>query len=69
LTKEGIIMELSQMSDTAILNALFDIAAVEANGNGEYGEGLTWQDEQEYQRLDWELGKRIELHQNVEKVY
>ena len=62
-------MELSQMSDTAILNALFDIAAVEANGNGEYGEGLTWQDEQEYQRLDWELGKRIELHQNVEKVY
>ena len=51
-------MELSQMSDTAILNALFDIAAVEANGNGEYGEGLTLQDEQEYQRLDWELSKR-----------
>ena len=55
-------MGLSQMSDTAILNALFDIAAVEANGNGEYGEGLTWQDEQdeqEYQRLDWELSKRL----------
>ncbi len=49
---------LHQMSDTAILNALFDIAAVEANGNGEYGEGLTQQDEQEYQRLDWELSKR-----------
>ena len=52
-------MELSQMSDTAILNALFDIAAVEDNGNGEYGEGLTLQDEQEYQRLDWELSKRV----------
>ena len=52
-------MELSQMSDTAILNALFDIAAVEANGDGEYGEELTLQDEQEYQRLDWELSKRI----------
>ena len=52
-------MELSQMSDTAILNALFDIAAVEANSNGEYGEELTLQDEQEYQRLDWELSKRV----------
>ena len=60
--KGGNIMELSQMSDVAILNALFDIAAVEANGNGEYGEygeGLTQQDEQEYQRLDWELSKRM----------
>ena len=46
-------MELSQMSDTAILNALFDIAAVEGSGDE-----LTWQDEQEYQRLDWELYKR-----------
>ncbi len=53
---------LHQMSDTAILNALFDIAAVEANGNGEYGEGLTQQDEQEYQRLDWELSKRVKLN-------
>ena len=51
---------LSSMSDTAILNALFDIAAVEANGNGEYGEGLTLQDEQEYQRLDWELSKKVD---------
>ena len=50
---------LSSMSDTAILNALFDIAAVEANSNGEYGEKLTLQDEQEYQRLDWELSKRV----------
>ena len=50
---------LSSMSDVTILNALFDIAAVEANGNGEYGEGLTQQDEQEYQRLDWELSKRM----------
>ena len=43
---------LSSMSDTAILNALFDIAAMEANGNGEYGEGLTCQDEQDYKELD-----------------
>ena len=50
---------LSSMSDTAILNALFDIAAVEANGDGEYGEGLSEQDEQEYQRLDWELYNRL----------
>ena len=50
---------LSQMSDTAILNALFDIAAVETNGNGEYGEGLTLQDEREYQRLDGVLYKRM----------
>ena len=49
---------LSSMSDTTILNALFAIAAVEADGNGEYGDGLTLQDEQEYQRLDWELSKR-----------
>mgnify|MGYP001592050465 CR=1 FL=1 len=45
---------LSSMSDTAILNALFNIAAVEANGDE-----LTLQDEQDYQRLDWELSKRI----------
>jgi len=51
-------MELSEMSDTAILNALFSIAAVEANSNGEYGDELSEQDEQEYQRLDWELSKR-----------
>lgn len=50
---------ISSMDDTAILNALFDIAAVEANSNGEYGEELTWQDEQEYQRLDWELYRRM----------
>ena len=53
---------LSNLSDTAILNALFDIAAVEVDGNGEYGEygeGLSEQDEQEYQRLDWELSKRV----------
>jgi hypothetical protein len=42
------------MSNTAILNALFDIAEVEANGAK-----LTLQDEQEYQKLDWELVKRI----------
>lgn len=51
-------MELSQMSDTAILNALFDIAVIEANSNGEYGEELTHQDEQDYLKLDWELLKR-----------
>jgi len=45
---------ISSMSGTAILNALFDIAAVEANG-----EELDWQDEQEYQILDGELGKRV----------
>jgi hypothetical protein len=45
---------LSSMSDTAIINALFDIAAVEANG-----EELSQQDEREYQRLDWELNKRM----------
>jgi hypothetical protein len=50
---------LSSMDDTVILNALFDIAEVEANGNGEYGDELTLQDEQEYQKLDWELGKRV----------
>jgi len=50
---------LSSMSDTAILNALFDIAEVEANGNGEYGDELTLQDEQEYQRLDVELYRRM----------
>ena len=48
---------LSSMSDTAILNALFAIAAVEANGNGDK---LSEQDEQEYQKLDWELSKRTE---------
>jgi len=53
---------LSSMDDITILNALFDIAVVEANGNGEYGEGLTQQDEQEYQRLDWELSKRVKLN-------
>lgn len=51
-------MELTQMSDTAIINALFDIAAVEANGNGEYGEELTWQDEQEYKELNAALSLR-----------
>ena len=49
---------LSSMSDTAILNALFDIAAVEANGNGEYGERLTLQDEQDYWKLEVELSNR-----------
>jgi hypothetical protein len=46
---------LTQMDDTTILNALFDIAAIEAD---EYGE-LTWQDEQDYQALDFELYKRM----------
>jgi hypothetical protein len=45
---------LTQMDDVAILNALFDIAAIEAD---EYGE-LTWQDEQDYQQLDRELSCR-----------
>jgi len=45
---------ISSMDDTAILNALFDIAAVEANG-----EKLTLQDEQDYEELDWELYKRM----------
>jgi len=46
---------LTKLSDTTILNALFDIAAIEAD---EYGE-LTWQDEQDYQKLDMELYKRL----------
>jgi len=46
---------LTQLSDTTILNALFDIAAIEAE---EYGE-LTWQDEQDYRKLDMELYKRL----------
>jgi hypothetical protein len=55
VTREASNMEnISSMSGTAILNALFDIAAVEANG-----EELDWQDEQEYQILDGELGKRV----------
>jgi len=45
---------ISSMSDIAILNALFDIAAVEANGDE-----LSQQDEREYQRLDWELYRRM----------
>jgi hypothetical protein len=49
-------LSLTQMDDVTILNALFDIAAIEAD---EYGE-LTWQDEQDYQKLDWELSKRME---------
>jgi len=46
---------LTKLSDTTILNVLFDIAAIEAD---EYGE-LTWQDEQDYQALDWEMSKRM----------
>jgi len=46
---------LTKLSDTAILNALFAIAAIEAD---EYGE-LTWQDEYDYLALDWELEKRV----------
>jgi hypothetical protein len=45
---------LTKLSDTAILNALFDIAAIEAD---EYGE-LTWQDEQDYKALNKELDRR-----------
>ena len=50
---------LNNMDDTTILNALFAIAAIESD---EYSE-LTWQDEQDYQSLDWEMSKRVE---NVE---
>jgi hypothetical protein len=46
---------LTKLSDTTILNALFAIAAIEAD---EYGE-LTWQDEQDYWKLDWELYNRM----------
>ena len=46
---------LTKLSDVTILNALFDIAAIEAD---KYGE-LTWQDEQDYQALDWEMFKRM----------
>ena len=46
---------LTQLDDVTILNALFDIAAIESD---EYGE-LTWQDEQDYQALDWGLEKRV----------
>ena len=52
-------MELSQMSDTAILNALFDIAAVEANGDE-----LTQQDEQDYWKLEVELSNRRSKNDN-----
>jgi len=45
---------LQNMDDTTILNALFDIAAIEAEGE------LTLQDEQDYQELDWEMSKRGE---------
>ena len=44
---------LSNLSDTAILNALFAIAAVEANGDG-----LSEQDEQDYSKLEVELSNR-----------
>ena len=46
---------LTQMDNVTILNALFDIAAIEAD---KYGE-LTWQDEQDYLALDWEIYKRL----------
>ena len=46
---------LTQMDDVTILNALFAIAAIESD---EYSE-LTWQDEQDYQSLDWEMFKRM----------
>jgi hypothetical protein len=46
-------MELSKMDDAAILNALFDIAAVEANGDE-----LMLEDEQDYWKLEVELSKR-----------
>jgi len=45
---------LNSMSDTTIINTLFDIAAIEAD---EYGE-LTLQDEQDYLMLDWEIYER-----------
>lgn len=51
-------MEIQALTNEQIINALFDIAAIEANGNSEYGERLTLQDEQDYQRLDWELLSR-----------
>jgi hypothetical protein len=46
---------LTKLSDTILLNALFAIAAIEADGYGE----LTLQDEQDYQKLDTELYKRL----------
>jgi hypothetical protein len=48
-------LNLTQLSDTAIINALFAIAVIEAD---EYGE-LTWQDERDYQALNWELDERL----------
>ena len=50
---------LSSMSDTTILNALFDIAAVEANGDE-----LTQQDEQDYWKLEVELSNRRSKNDN-----
>ena len=49
--------EFPALADTAILNALFDIAAVEANGDE-----LTLQDEQDYRKLEVELNKRVKLN-------